>query len=540
MYLGEIVPREGASRWELQLKGAGPTPFSRTSDGRKVLRSSIREFLASEAMHFLGVPTTRAATCVTSASRVMRDVYYNGNGKLEPCAVVSRVARTFLRLGSFEICRPRDPETGREGPSARAADAPAAEGAEPLVTELIDYVATSGWMPAVGAAGPSGSQARAQALLDEVAENTAELLARWQAVGFVHGVLNTDNMSILSDTIDYGPYGFVGHVSKLYVPNHSDSGGRYSYEAQPAAVAWNVRKFGETLALSGAIDPSLAAERMGRFDALYDSALVTQFRRKLALTPSPGESGGRQAGGPSFESDDRGLVEALLGAMDRTGADMTLGFLALGHLPAAVHGAVLAGEQQPSSAPPVLAELERTLRRLIQTTTSLDKARLLARTSLPERAIEQLAAIASAEPARLAMYGVSLDTVEFALRQLALKGSVKALRTDAAKREQDEAVWRAWLAQYVERLALESRGHAADASLADRQRDMAGSNPTFVLREHLLQHAIALAERGDYAAVNQLLERAQQPYASAPIDDAAWSELVASLPSEEALEFVLT
>ncbi|KAJ1621570.1 hypothetical protein T492DRAFT_846955 [Pavlovales sp. CCMP2436] len=276
MYLGEVFsPTLG--RWELQLKGAGPTPFSRSSDGRKVLRSSVREFLASEAVHCLGVPTTRAASLVTSASTVVRDVRYDGNARPEACAVVARVARTFVRFGSFEICRPTDPQTGRTGPNARTAggagESPARS--EPLVLELVDYVAES-FLGLVDSA--PGSQERALALLESVCASTAELLARWQGLGFTHGVLNTDNMGILSDTIDYGPYGFMGHFDKLFTPNSSDNSGRYCYDRQPAAVEWNVAKLGQTLALAGALDAAAATACTDSFRAAYERAHLAIFR----------------------------------------------------------------------------------------------------------------------------------------------------------------------------------------------------------------------------------------------------------------------
>ena len=194
MYLGEVMNAEG-ERWELQLKGAGPTPFSRHSDGRKVLRSSIREFLCSEAMHHLGVPTTRAGACVTSDSRVVRDIFYNGNPIMERCTIVSRIAPTFLRFGSFEIFKPEDMQTGRSGPSV---------GRKDILEKMLEYTIVT-FFPDIGS---SFEEDKHQCYLDfysEVVRRTAVMVAKWQCVGFCHGVLNTDNMSIV------GKYRFALH-----------------------------------------------------------------------------------------------------------------------------------------------------------------------------------------------------------------------------------------------------------------------------------------------------------------------------------------
>ena len=183
LLLGELVNRRG-ERWEVQLKGAGRTPYSRGADGRAVLRSSLREFVCSEAMHALGVPTTRALALVATGDAVQRDMFYDGNPDLEPGAITSRVAPSFLRFGNFEL--------------------PAARGDEPLLRALVDYTLASFW-PALAPATP-----RTLAMwFADVAQRTAVMVAHWMRVGFVHGVMNTDNMSILSLTIDYGPFGFL-------------------------------------------------------------------------------------------------------------------------------------------------------------------------------------------------------------------------------------------------------------------------------------------------------------------------------------------
>ena len=177
--LGEVVNERG-ERWELQLKGAGPTPYSRTADGRAVLRSSVREFLCSEAMHHLGVPTTRALCLVATGEQVIRDMFYDGNPKVEPGAVVCRVAPSFIRFGNFEL--------------------PASRSDAALLNRLIEFTIQRDFPELSG----EGEQRRAE-WFGQVCERTARMVAHWMRLGFVHGVMNTDNMSILGLTIDYGP-----------------------------------------------------------------------------------------------------------------------------------------------------------------------------------------------------------------------------------------------------------------------------------------------------------------------------------------------
>jgi len=199
--LGEIINAAG-QRWELQLKGAGPTPYSRTADGRAVLRSSIREFLCSEAMHHLGVPTTRALSLVATGEPVVRDMFYDGNPRSEPGAIVCRVAPSFIRFGNFEL------PTSREDVD--------------LLNRLVDFTIRRDFPELIAAggdqAGPVSEQVRAE-WFAQVCERTASMVAHWMRVGFVHGVMNTDNMSILGLTIDYGPYGWIDDFDPGWTPN---------------------------------------------------------------------------------------------------------------------------------------------------------------------------------------------------------------------------------------------------------------------------------------------------------------------------------
>ena len=184
--LGETVDARGR-RWELQLKGAGLTPYSRTADGRAVLRSSIREFLCSEAMHHLGVPTTRALSLVATGEQVIRDMFYDGRPRAEPGAFVCRVAPSFIRFGNFEL--------------------PSSRGDLPLLEKLIDFTIRRDFPELAARPGDEHSAAVRSEWFAQVCARTARMVAHWMRVGFVHGVMNTDNMSILGLTIDYGPYG---------------------------------------------------------------------------------------------------------------------------------------------------------------------------------------------------------------------------------------------------------------------------------------------------------------------------------------------
>ncbi|WP_207427451.1 YdiU family protein [Pedobacter sp. SYSU D00535] len=200
--------------WEFQLKGAGPTPYSRRADGRAVLRSSLREYLMSEAMHYLGVPTTRALSLVATGDQVMRDMFYDGRPEYEPGAIVMRVAPSFLRFGNFEMLAARQ-ETEH-------------------LKQLVDWTISRFYPHIQG-------ENKVLQWFQEVVDRTATLIVEWQRVGFVHGVMNTDNMSILGLTIDYGPFSFVDEYDLNFTPNTTDlPGRRYAFGKQASIAYWNL------------------------------------------------------------------------------------------------------------------------------------------------------------------------------------------------------------------------------------------------------------------------------------------------------------
>ena len=220
--LGEILNRRN-EHWTLQLKGAGATPYSRNADGLAVLRSSIREFLCSEAMHFLGIPTTRALSLVSTGESVVRDMFYDGHPKEEPGAVVCRLSPSFIRFGNFEILTAR--------------------GETDLLQQLIDFTIRTDY-PHLR----KPSTATYLQWFSEVCQNTAEMITHWMRVGFVHGVMNTDNMSILGLTIDYGPYGWLEDFDPGWTPNTTDSHGRrYCFKNQPHIGQWNLLQLANSI-----------------------------------------------------------------------------------------------------------------------------------------------------------------------------------------------------------------------------------------------------------------------------------------------------
>jgi len=268
-----------AGNVEVQIKGAGLTPFSRMGDGRAVLRSSIREFLCSEAMHALHIPTTRALAIVGSALPVQRETQ-------ESAAVVTRVAPSFLRFGHFEhfAHTAQDVDTLR-----RLADATIAA----FYPEL------------------AGNPARYAALLEAVTRRTATLMAQWQAVGFCHGVMNTDNMSMLGLTIDYGPFGFLDAFDPGHICNHSDHAGRYAYARQPNAAFWNLHALAQALMpLIADSDAALAA--LEPYKTVFPDTLLALMRAKLGLRDA--------------RAEDRALVDDLLTLMAAARADFTITF----------------------------------------------------------------------------------------------------------------------------------------------------------------------------------------------------------------------
>ncbi len=370
---------------ELQLKGAGKTRFSRMGDGRAVLRSSIREFLCSEAMHALGVPTTRALSVIGSDLPIRRET-------IETAAVCARLAPSFIRVGHFEhfaALQDRD-----------------------RLKELADYLIASHYPECLKSAAPYLD------LFRSICERNAKLVAQWQAFGFCHGVLNSDNISVLGLTMDYGPFGFLDQFQIDHICNHSDQGGRYAYHRQPQIMHWNMACLASAMIplLSANSNENEAQEQLRTaleaFPVTYAQAWQSLFRKKLGFVSS--------------QDGDIALIERLLQAMHDSRIDFTNFFRSLG---------------------------------AINTKTSIQQINL--RNDFIDR--------------------IAIDE---------------------------------WFTDYIERLKAES---IADS---DRKEGMNRVNPKYVLRNHLAQTAIELAQKKDFSEVNKLLMILESPFDEQPEHEA--------------------
>lgn len=293
--LGEVVHNK--QRYALQLKGAGPTPYSRGADGLAVLRSSVREFLCSEAMYHLGVPTTRALSLILSGEEVLRDMFYDGNAGYEPGAVVCRVAPSFTRFGHFEILAAREEHA--------------------LLKQLLDYTLRTDYAH-LWPANDQPTNSDYAAWFAEVCERTAEMVVHWMRVGFVHGVMNTDNMSILGLTIDYGPYGWLEDYNPDWTPNTTDAGrGRYRFGNQPQMAHWNLAQLSRAIyRLTQDLEPLQAG--LQRYADGFEQGWQAMMAQKLGLS--------------AYRPEDQGFISEINTLLQWAETDMTLFYRHLAEL----------------------------------------------------------------------------------------------------------------------------------------------------------------------------------------------------------------
>jgi len=281
MTLGELsvvdIKTGKPQLWDIQLKGAGATPYSRFADGRAVLRSSIREYLCSEAMHSLGIATTRALCLVNSDTSVYRE-------DVESAATVCRVARSHIRFGSFEHFHYRNQPDS--------------------VKAMADYVIARHFPQWIE------DDLRYANLITRTVTKTAKMIAQWQAEGFAHGVMNTDNMSILGDTIDYGPFGFLDVYNPDFICNHSDANGRYSFKNQPSVGLWNLN------ALATSFMTLLPSEALVTALKNYEPTFLQHYRQLMA----------RKLGLEAYRDGDESLINQLLTLMEEDQVDYSLFF----------------------------------------------------------------------------------------------------------------------------------------------------------------------------------------------------------------------
>jgi uncharacterized protein YdiU (UPF0061 family) len=392
--LGEVVTSAGET-WELQLKGAGPTPYSRRADGRAVLRSSLRELVCSEAMVHLGVPTTRALSLVATGEPIQRDLLYDGHPAFEPGAVVCRVAPSFLRFGSYEIHAARDDHD--------------------TLRKLVRFTLERHYPAYV-----DGDRLDVAGFFAEVAAHTAWLVAEWMRVGFVHGVMNTDNMSILGLTIDYGPYGWLESFDPDWTPNITDaSGKRYRFGNQLQVARWNLAQLARALAPL-VDDPEPLRRTVEGCAADMASHHRHTSLRKLGL-----------AGRRDTWGEDDELLASLGGLLVDVETDMTVFFRRLARVPVGDVAAGFAALRDAYYTPDAI--------------TAVQHARL-----------------------------------------------------------------RGWLERYAARVAVEGLEDA------ERRRRMDAINPRYVPRNYLVQQVIEATERGDRAALPELLDVLRRPYDDQP------------------------
>jgi serine/tyrosine/threonine adenylyltransferase len=429
--LGEVVTGQGA-RWELQLKGAGRTAYSRRGDGRAVLRSSIREFLCSEAMAHLGIPTTRALSLVGTGEPVIRDMFYSGDPRPEPGAIVCRVAPSFLRFGNFELLASRDEAE--------------------LLSRLIEFTLDRDF-PHLGV----DLLERRRAWFREVCTRTAKLVVEWMRVGFVHGVMNTDNMSILGLTLDYGPYGWLEDFDPDWTPNTSDAQTRrYRYANQPAVAQWNLNRLAYALHL---VWPDVDALEAGlkAFAEEYAEGYSRMLFGKFGLGPlgpdaaHPGEDPAESGGVDPLALE--GLALEGLALLRELQLDHTLFFRRLAEWPLRVDA--------PTSTHPMPADTGAKV-----STFDLGQIR------------------AHFEPAFYSAAQADLHLRAFAH----------------------------WLRRW------EARGPEG-VSREERCARMHRINPQFVLRNYLVQEAIQEAEKGDSSGILELLDASRHPYDPRPAQD---------------------
>jgi len=394
MLLGEVTNKSG-QKWELQLKGSGHTPYSRGADGRAVLRSTIREYLCSEAMHGLGIPTTRALSITGSDEEVYRE-------SIEKGAMLLRMAPSHVRFGSFEVFYHR-------------------QQFEELQT-LADYLIEHHYSELQKI---TDANERYLALFEEVMTRTAHMISQWQQVGFSHGVMNTDNMSILGLTLDYGPYGFMDEYDVGYICNHSDTHGRYAFDQQPDIGQWNLSRLAQAMLPLFDEEPNLAAEKantlLPKYREIFKAHYMDGMRAKLGLTET--------------HDDDESMIDELLEMMQQSSVDFTNLFRSLSNF-------------NPHN--------------------------------LDDNSYLRDQFIAPALPCTRE-FSASLHVV-------------------------DREHFDQWTKLYAHRLVTEG----LDDSL--RKVEMDKINPKYVLRNHLVQRTIELAETGDYSEIHRLHKILNHPF----------------------------
>ncbi|TPX33528.1 hypothetical protein SmJEL517_g03624 [Synchytrium microbalum] len=437
--LGELVNSRGET-WEIQLKGAGKTPYSRFADGYAV----IREYLASEAMHYLGIPTSRALALTGSTRDVYRETEEKG-------AVVSRIAPSWIRFGSFEL--------------------PYSRGDKDTLRVLADYVIRHHY-PECEHGEDAVDGGKYVRLVDQVGKRTAKMVALWQTVGFCHGVMNTDNFSILGLTIDYGPYQFMDAFEPAYICNHTDEDGRYAYNEQPGVAFWNMSRLAS--AISGLVVEDLGGDTkkaeevllavLNPFKGLLEEEYLTVMRKKLGLLTSK-------------DDDLTTIVQPLLSIMADTRADYTHFLRTLSTIPflkSNIFPSVSFNEASPSG------------------TVDIPMAPPFESRSTPS----ELGLLAHSE------------TNPFVV----LHRTNNNIFPDIPESPAVVARFIQWGNLYIDRLKSEMGGASASECDAERMKRMKQMNPKYVVRNHLAQAVIEEAEKGSFESFNGYMKVLERPF----------------------------
>jgi len=426
---------------------------------------------------------------VTSDTKIIRDPLYNGNAIAEPATVITRIAQTFLRFGSFEIFKPTDALTGRTGSSA---------GLEADMLPTMLHFTIKNYFPDIWSehngdqlqsSHPQGNEPEWHKLYGawyrEVVRRTASMVAGWQSVGWCHGVLNTDNMSIVGLTIDYGPFGFMDAFNPDHICNGSDDSGRYSYKNQPEMCRWNCMKLAE--AIKWALPEKIAREELPIFDTEYERVYMRLMRNKLGLLAV------------KEDSDDK-LVEDLLEVMAKTGADFTNTFRCLSRFPT------------PSTAASEGDELTYAdggvLQYILGQCADVSHMVNISSPTMPAQNLQMMQLLMQKDPGLLLMLGMSPQTLNSELEKARNAERLKSV-TPEAKAASDRRAWSQWLQRYGRRLAKEA---AAGADPHERVRVQNSTNPRFVLRNWMAQEAIQAAEAGNYNEAQDLLKLVTDPF----------------------------
>ncbi|KAH9107912.1 hypothetical protein AeMF1_016803 [Aphanomyces euteiches] len=472
---GAAILLGGVDQWEAQLKGAGLTAFSRTADGRKVLRSTLREFLASEHMHALGIPTTRAGgVTVSSTETVLRDMFYDGNAQHEPCATVLRIAQTFIRFGSFELFKPEDPITGRAGPSASLP----LEDQQGQLRAMLSFVQRQYYQ----ITDQDDFEASTSQFLQELTTRTAALVARWQTVGFCHGVLNTDNLSIVGDTLDYGPYGYMEHFNPKHICNTSDNNGRYSYENQPSICKWNLHVLVDQFKILFS-DETLATMHSlinSTYDSTFEAEMLTQMQRKLGLDAQ--------------DPANAELIASFWATLTETRADFTTTFRSLSDV----------SSQDKST-------VDVVLQRLVSISHTLEQEQDAIQPSVSPAQLAQLRQLLVSNPRVAIMHGITEEAIEAMQKELKdFSAFLESEQTPESYKQIQDTRWRVWLEEYFERLHFQAEKYQVNDE--NRRKAMLAVNPKYILRNHVAQRAIEAASAGDYYTVAHVFDLLTHPF----------------------------